>query len=220
MHQIFAAAIAATTIVAAVPASAVTLTFNNAGNVGQVLGNNVVDNGFRISADQCAGGNCFTVRAAPGAGSGSDGKVLENYAFNPAITISQVNGAAFTLQSFALTGVDLPGAFSSNFDVLFGFNYADGTSAVLATSIDANFSAPTSYLIQNQLAGYTTKALTSFYVKADYGSQAGAKLQLDNINVTAIGAAVPEPATWAMMIGGFGVIGASLRRRRRAVRFA
>lgn len=29
-------------------------------------------------------------------------------------------------------------------------------------------------------------------------------------------AAVPEPATWAMMIGGFGVIGAALRRRRRA----
>lgn len=27
--------------------------------------------------------------------------------------------------------------------------------------------------------------------------------------------AVPEPATWAMMISGFGVIGASMRRRRR-----
>ncbi len=34
--------------------------------------------------------------------------------------------------------------------------------------------------------------------------------------------AVPEPATWAMMIGGFGMIGASLRNRRRksAVSFA
>lgn len=28
-------------------------------------------------------------------------------------------------------------------------------------------------------------------------------------------AAVPEPASWAMMIGGFGVMGASLRRRQR-----
>jgi microcystin-dependent protein len=28
---------------------------------------------------------------------------------------------------------------------------------------------------------------------------------------------VPEPATWAMMIGGFGLAGAALRRRRRAV---
>ena len=28
--------------------------------------------------------------------------------------------------------------------------------------------------------------------------------------------AVPEPATWAMMIGGFGLIGAAARRRTRA----
>lgn len=32
-------------------------------------------------------------------------------------------------------------------------------------------------------------------------------------------AAVPEPATWAMLIGGFGAMGATLRRRRTAVRF-
>lgn len=36
-----------------------------------------------------------------------------------------------------------------------------------------------------------------------------------------IAAAVPEPATWAMMIGGFGFIGAALRRRRQvSVSFA
>ena len=29
--------------------------------------------------------------------------------------------------------------------------------------------------------------------------------------------AVPEPASWALMIGGFGLVGASLRRRREAV---
>ena len=34
-------------------------------------------------------------------------------------------------------------------------------------------------------------------------------------------AAVPEPATWAMMIGGFGLVGGTLRGRRKvAVRFA
>lgn len=217
MNRLLVAAVAATVV--AVPVGATTITFDNAGNAGQVLGNNIVESGFRISADQCAGNNCFTVRAAPTAGTGSSGRVLENYAFNPAITISQVNGGAFTLQSFALTGVELPSAFATNFDVLFGFNYADGTTGLLATSIDANYSTPTSYLIQSQIAGFTNKALRSFYVKADYDSQAGAKLQLDNINVTAI-SAVPESSTWAMMIGGFGLIGASLRRRSLAVRFA
>ena len=33
-------------------------------------------------------------------------------------------------------------------------------------------------------------------------------------------AAVPEPASWAMMIGGLGLVGASLRRRKAAVSFA
>ncbi len=31
---------------------------------------------------------------------------------------------------------------------------------------------------------------------------------------------VPEPATWAMMIGGLGLVGASMRRRKTAVSFA
>lgn len=38
-------------------------------------------------------------------------------------------------------------------------------------------------------------------------------------SVTQVMPAVPEPATWAMMIGGFGMVGGSMRRRR-AVRVA
>lgn len=33
-------------------------------------------------------------------------------------------------------------------------------------------------------------------------------------------AAIPEPTTWALMIGGFGLVGASMRRRRMTVSFA
>ena len=33
-------------------------------------------------------------------------------------------------------------------------------------------------------------------------------------NLTSVGGAVPEPASWAMLIAGFGVVGASMRRRR------
>jgi len=33
-------------------------------------------------------------------------------------------------------------------------------------------------------------------------------------------APIPEPATWAMMIGGFALVGAAMRRRSAAVRFA
>lgn len=36
----------------------------------------------------------------------------------------------------------------------------------------------------------------------------------DSMGGAPVGGAVPEPATWAMMIAGFGLAGASLRRRR------
>lgn len=36
---------------------------------------------------------------------------------------------------------------------------------------------------------------------------------LDDIRLVGAGGGVPEPATWAMMLAGFGLIGAALRRR-------
>ena len=42
-----------------------------------------------------------------------------------------------------------------------------------------------------------------------------------NLTLSPLVAAVPEPASWAMMIGGFGLVGGTLRGRRKvAVRFA
>jgi hypothetical protein len=49
-----------------------------------------------------------------------------------------------------------------------------------------------------------------------FGSEGN--VSIDDLVVTT--AAVPEPATWAMMIGGFALVGASMRRRSMAVRFA
>lgn len=41
-----------------------------------------------------------------------------------------------------------------------------------------------------------------------------------SLTISAATAAVPEPASWAMMIGGFGLVGAAVRRRKVAVSFA
>ena len=46
-------------------------------------------------------------------------------------------------------------------------------------------------------------------------SSGGNSFELDNIAVSA----VPEPATWAMMIAGFGMLGTALRRRQSALAF-
>ncbi len=47
-----------------------------------------------------------------------------------------------------------------------------------------------------------------------------AGIGFDNLrhDVRSVGGGIPEPATWAMMIGGFAVAGASLRRRRSTAR--
>jgi hypothetical protein len=43
---------------------------------------------------------------------------------------------------------------------------------------------------------------------------------LDGVNIAPTQGAVPEPATWAMMLGGFALVGAAMRRRPTAVSFA
>ena len=53
-------------------------------------------------------------------------------------------------------------------------------------------------------------ALTTLHVKAVTGSNAG-------VFFDSFSAGVPEPASWALMIGGFGMAGAMLRRRRAAL---
>lgn len=53
----------------------------------------------------------------------------------------------------------------------------------------------------------------------DFGGSAN-QVAFDNITIGSEivgGGAVPEPATWAMMIGGFGAAGAALRRRKLAL---
>ena len=45
----------------------------------------------------------------------------------------------------------------------------------------------------------------------------GNSFEFDNIATTS---AVPEPATWAMMITGFGLAGAAMRRRRATLAYA
>ena len=39
---------------------------------------------------------------------------------------------------------------------------------------------------------------------------------LDDTNFTPVATPVPEPGTWALMLGGLGLVGASLSKRRRA----
>ena len=57
----------------------------------------------------------------------------------------------------------------------------------------------------------------TIYSSETAGGAVGTRANLiDNLAISRIAAdgGVPEPATWAMMISGFGVVGALMRRRR------
>jgi hypothetical protein len=43
---------------------------------------------------------------------------------------------------------------------------------------------------------------------------------VDNVSIDALSGAVPEPASWALMIAGFGLVGSAMRRRAHKVSFA
>jgi len=64
----------------------------------------------------------------------------------------------------------------------------------------------------NYITGYGTIGdKTTFITPTNYPNRSGTQSFLF------AGMAVPEPASWAMMIGGMGLVGAVLRRRRATV---
>ncbi|WP_185965219.1 PEPxxWA-CTERM sorting domain-containing protein [Glacieibacterium frigidum] len=119
-----------------------------------------------------------------------------------------VNGTAVYSAQFDL------GGFGSPVNVLLA--PAGATQSAINNGFGQGGTAQVSVPI-SLLAGSNT--LTFAYAGADQGLGDEA-WGLSNVLVTgnapAVGG-VPEPATWAMLIGGFGLVGASARRRRAAV---
>lgn len=73
----------------------------------------------------------------------------------------------------------------------------------------------------NQANANSNRLVTLTFTGADRSNVTGLQFsstsnafEFDNVNVTA--GAVPEPASWALMLGGFGAIGGAMRSRRRA----
>ncbi len=63
------------------------------------------------------------------------------------------------------------------------------------------------------VTGLNTLTFTTTNLRQATGNPAGLRVEFTNSSI----AAVPEPATWAMMIMGFGLIGGALRSRKAGV---
>ncbi|MDP1026525.1 PEPxxWA-CTERM sorting domain-containing protein [Sphingomonas sp. KR1UV-12] len=226
MKKIALAAVTAAAAFAAVPAAAVTFqatdgstTVFNASAVGaqysfetSTTGNTGNPTGFVRTGGSVMSGSSAGVGANP-FGAGSDNSYLYVQA-GVTSTISAITTAITGYQniSFYMGSID-----AGNTVQLLG---AGG--AVLKSYTGSDLAAPASAQGQQTLPG--TNRLLSFTAGAGevltgirFTSTVNS-LEADNVRFTA---AVPEPATWAMMMLGFAMVGAGMRYRSRksAVKF-
>lgn len=108
-----------------------------------------------------------------------------------------------------------PSSFGSN-----TFHLADSYSgSVLAFFVVGAFRVPAGYVFGSDLG--TSTATYNNHTLASLGLATGTYLWTWGQGATAdsltiqVNSAVPEPATWAMMLLGFGLIGGAMRYRRR-----
>ena len=144
---------------------------------------------------------------------------------SPPTTLSAV-GTAVHYEVTAFT-VDADGAYdlnsvASGYDNFLGLHsVAFDPDAPLTNALIYNDDRPTigiSGFVFNLQAGVSYFAVASGFENDDFGAYALTITGPGDITVG--GNAVPEPATWAMMIAGFGLAGAAMRRRATRVGYA
>lgn len=153
----------------------------------------VNDTSFTFVTDEAAGGGPTdgTFHAAFGPTDPGGGGILQD--------VATVAGGVYTL-SFDLA--NLSGGANA-----FGL-FWDGSFVFIDFELDAfDYETLTGNLVAS---GSTTTLGFIFYNEPSF-------FLLDNISLTSARGIVPEPATWAMMIAGFGLVGTALRRRRTAI---
>ncbi len=177
-------------------------------------------------------GAASILAAAAVAAPASAGTVLVNFDF-----LSGGSSAAsgnFTYDS-AKTGVigwsDLlsyqitfPGANSydlafvnSGGDSVYDYLGFDTATHSFVTADIAGFPQIMSDIKDSFNGGFFLRDDAAYRVGNDYGPGSHGQFSFDTLNVSVSGGAVPEPAEWALMLSGFALIGATLRRARPAL---
>ena len=134
--------------------------------------------------------------------SATDGSVLND------LTFSLTNGSTFGVATFNLSAAGTALANEAT-SVSISFIDAAGVSAAQTFAINTNGSNffGISGTAGERFTGFTFAGNPTTTGIADFR-----QLRLGNVQSAV--AAVPEPGTWAMMLLGFGAIGASMRRRK------
>lgn len=219
---LFPATVAATLAVTAQPAAAATNLIKNGGfdNVafsGEYAvydaSNTPADFGWSVLGnidvhrnDGYYGGDPDPAGAGPYAvdllGTGADGSIYQ------ALTLQA--GKTYRL-SFDYSNNPFIDAAAMNFGIAI-----DGSLAVLET-VSHSGASPAAMNWQTYTMDFTATGNSAAIYFANTAGRPGSGMYLDSVALYDISepAAVPEPATWALMISGFGLAGTALRQRRR-----
>ncbi|QXQ06298.1 PEPxxWA-CTERM sorting domain-containing protein [Sphingosinicellaceae bacterium] len=93
-----------------------------------------------------------------------------------------------------------------------------GGAIVSGTFLPSNFSGFAFTYFHNAgsfaaFNGFSANGAWTLYVDDISSSDGGSIAGGWSLNFTTVAGAVPEPATWALMLGGFGLVGGAMRRR-------
>lgn len=209
---------AAAVLVAATPGLATVTSFTDRAGFEAAAGTLVTQDFNGVAADTSFNNQTrafagFTVR-------GDD--PLNQAGGNNYIDVPPLNDA-LSPANFSVDGTTLLNAvvFPNSTSVTFTFN-----RAITAVGFDTRRMQNLPTLMQIGVAGETIipgvlpfflgfvsdTPFTTLTFSGQAGAQFGDSFSIDNFSFSAN--AVPEPASWAMLIAGFGLVGASGRRRR------
>ena len=151
-------------------------------------------------------------------GPGATSYILEQSFLVPNSTVSAA--FSFALSSVSFYGGD-PRTLSVN--IFNGATLIGGLALYTVPYNDSDASWETFSGSTNLLNGFGGQTLSIRFTNFSPQAWTGpAGIGLDDVSLTATTGApsVPEPASWALMIAGFGLVGSAMRRRAHKVSFA
>ncbi len=159
-----------------------------------------------FSGNDCGAGgfaNCYATQSGTQSGAPTDPKALGS----PTIYKSGPDGAPEIGNFASITGTEFAITYTASTNTL-SFNYTPGAGDPVIHYFDVKqANGFVLFYDPNPITSGTINLSTYFPNNPGYS----------HITFIDTGApAVPEPATWAMMLLGFGGIGMAMRRRRRA----